>query len=233
MPISKSEDVRRAEAERKSKDLWTVFNPTNQDMDVVLNIRVSPEKWTIPANKEEIVPRYVADMYAEKMGDLIIYTKSDKKVIEENEKRLAKGFNKMDIHTEQARLESRNLKTMMGKRDQLRAILIVGLYKEYGVGDGTEAFDKEFERQNLKVDSSVDDALGTTSPDVPADPPPSTPAVEPEKPVKTEPDKPASAPQPTRAELDVKAKKLGIDTSKMKTKKEVEHAISNKVDPIK
>ena len=36
--------------------------------------------------------------------------------------------------------------------EQLRAILIVGLYKEYGVGDGTEAFDKEFERQNLKMD---------------------------------------------------------------------------------
>ena len=229
MPPSKTEDIRRAEAERKSKDLWTVFNPTNQDMEVLLNVRVSPERWTIPANKEEIVPAYVADMYADKMSDQIIYNKSDKAVIEENEKRLAKGFNKMDIHTEQARFESRNLKTMMSKRDKLRAILIVGLYKEYGVGDGTEAFDKEFQRQNLKTDSSVDSALGITSPDTPQSG---------ETPVKASqdadlPGKPEVAPQKTRAELDAEAKKLGMDTSKMKTKKEVEHAISNKVDPIK
>jgi len=156
----RSEDIVKAELERKSRDLYKVFNPTNQDFIVELNKAVSPELWTIHANTEEIVPMYVAVKYAEEMGDKIIYNKSDSAVIEENDKRLAKGFNKMDVHTEQARFESQRLKSMMSKRDKLQAVLIKGLYKEYGLPSETP---QNPDRSNFEVDSSVDTLLGVPS----------------------------------------------------------------------
>ena len=156
----RSEDIVKAELERKSRDLYKVFNPTNQDFIVELNKAVSRELWTIHANTEEIVPMYVAVKYAEEMGDKIIYDKSDSAVIEENDKRLAKGFNKMDVHTEQARFESQRLKSMMSKRDKLQAVLIKGLYKEYGLPSETP---QNPDRSNFEVDSSVDTLLGVPS----------------------------------------------------------------------
>ena len=158
----KSEDIQRAELERKKRDLWRVYNPTNQNMIVVLNKKISPEEWTIKAKTVEIVPWYVALMYRSKMKDRIAYAKSDKKVMEENERRLAQGFNPMNVHTEQFRYESRILKTMLGKVDALDKILIVGLYKEYGVGDDSvsEPEDKRQMIQDMEVEDEVSTLLG-------------------------------------------------------------------------
>ncbi len=133
----KSQDIQKAELERKSRDLYTAYNPTNTDQQVVLNAKISPEVWTIPAKSEAVVPNYVLIKYKEEMTDKIIVSKSDKMVIEENEKRQEKGFAKMDLHTEQFRFESRNLKNLMSKREKILAILDRGLYKEYGIGGDT------------------------------------------------------------------------------------------------
>jgi len=129
----KSADIQKAELERRSRDLWKVYNPTNQDFEVVLNASVSPEVWPIKAKEEAIVPYYVAQKYWDEMSDKIIINKSDKMVLEENEKRMSKGFPKMNLHTEQFQVESRNLKNLMGKRDRIVAVLNRGLYKEYGL----------------------------------------------------------------------------------------------------
>ncbi len=166
----KSADILRAELERKKRDLYTVYNPTNQDQKVLLNAAISPEIWTIKAKDEAIVPWYVAEKYFEEMSQKIITTKSDRAVIEENEKRMAKGFPKMDLHTEQFRFEGRNLKNMMGKRDQIVAILNRGLYQEYGVtGDKDANIDQKYKKETF--DPGIDlEGKATTSQDAPQSP---------------------------------------------------------------
>lgn len=133
----KARDVQKAELERRSRDLYTVYNPTNTDYQVILNAAVQPEVWTISAKDEAIVPNYVRIKYLEEMTNKIIISKSDKLVLDENEKRESKGFNRMNLHTEQANFERRNLKVLMGRREQIVKILDRGLYKEYGVSDNT------------------------------------------------------------------------------------------------
>ena len=155
----KAEDIQRAELERKKRNLYKVFNPTDQDFKVVLNKKINPEEWTIRSKKEAIVPWYVAYKYANKMSDKIIYAKSDGAVILENEKRVKKGFGAMDLHTEQFRFESKILKNMMGKKKELFKILIVGLHKEYGVGEKGEEPDEKQIALNMQTDQSVDDVL--------------------------------------------------------------------------
>jgi len=158
----KSQDIVRAELERKKRDLYKIYNPTNQDFEVVLNAAISPEVWTVPAKSDLIVPWYVAEKYRDEMADKIIYNKSDKAIIEENEKREAKGFAKMDLHTEQPRFEGRNIKNMMSKRNQIAAILVKGLHKEYGIGAETPApTDK---KENIKEFDSGDVFNETSSP---------------------------------------------------------------------
>lgn len=228
--IRKSEDIAKAEAERRSKDLYKVYNPTTQDMQVVLNARVSPEYWTIHARKEEIVPWYVAEIYSEKMYDQIVYSKTEKLTIEENEKRMDKGFPKMDYHTEQMRMESRNLKNMSAKKDQIMKILIKGLYKEYGVNDGTEAYNKEYDRQNIETESIVDEVLGlapkkTTIPTAPLSNASENGSSED---LGSENAQLNAVAQPTRRQLEEEAKALDIDTSKMRNKDEIMTAIGEK-----
>ena|SRR3990167_9324008 len=133
----KSQDILRAELERQKRNQWKIYNPTNQDFEVILNAKISPEVWTVKAKEELIVPYYVAEKYFDEMADKVIYTKSDKAVIEENEKRMGKGIDKMDLHTEQPRFENRNLKNLIGKKEQIVKILDRGLYKEYGVAGQT------------------------------------------------------------------------------------------------
>jgi len=139
----RSADIQKAELERKSRDLFKVFNPTNQPYEVILNAKISPEVWTIPAKEgdrygELTVPNYVRIKYIEEMVEKIITVKSDRAIIEENEKRQQRGFPKMDLHTEQYRFESRNLKNLMSKREQMAKILDGGLVKEYGLGGQTQ-----------------------------------------------------------------------------------------------
>ena len=158
--MKKTEDILRAERERQSRDLWKVYNPTNQDFSVVLNAKISPEVWTIHSKTEEIVPMYVMKMYFRKMSDLIIYSKTDKAIGEEKEKRMAKGFAAMNLHTEQFRFESQKLKTMMTKKDKLKLILVKGLYKEYGIGE-SQSYQKNIDRRSFATESEVDVALGS------------------------------------------------------------------------
>jgi hypothetical protein len=138
--MNKSQQLYQAERERESKDLYRVFNPTNQDIVVVFNVRISPEEWTIPAKNgdkpgESIVPNYVRIKYIEETVQRLIYMKSDELVKAENQKRLEKGFEPMDLHTTQARFESRNLKNLSAKEKDIVALLDGGLYKEFGVVD--------------------------------------------------------------------------------------------------
>lgn len=159
MATKKAEEAQRAELERKKRDLYKVFNPTNQDMKIVLNKKINPEEWTIRAKKEEIVPWYVADKFAKKMAAKIIYAKSDGAVIAENKKRIEKGFASMDLHTEQFRFESKIIKGMQVKKQNLYKILIIGLHKEYGIGEKGEEADAKQVALNMEVDQSVDDVL--------------------------------------------------------------------------
>lgn len=157
----KAAEALRAEMERRSKDSFKVYNPTNQDYQVVLNAAISPEIWTVESHGEAIVPRYVREKYFEEMVKKIITARSDKAIIEENEKRMKAGFPKLDLHTEQYRLESRNLKIMQSKEDKILKILDRGLYKEYGVEKtGTHKIDDRDARANFKIDSAVDEVLG-------------------------------------------------------------------------
>lgn len=157
-PARKTQDIIKAELERKSRDLYKVFNPTNQDFQVILNARISPEVWTIEAQSEAIVPQYVAVKYFEEMSSKIILAKSDKLVLEENDKWLEKTGRKMDLHSEQARFESRNLKNLMSRRDQVVQVLNRGLYKEYGVGENTvEVMSNKYDKRSF--DPGID--LGT------------------------------------------------------------------------
>ncbi len=164
MALKKTEDIQRAEAERRSKDLWKAYNPTNEDMEVGLNLRISPEYWTFKAKEETIVPFYVLEMYCSKMIDKIIFTKADMAVLAENEKRLGRGFNKMDVHTEQMRFESPLVKKMIGKKDQLMKILVRGLYKEYGIKDEDNGNMNRVSRESFATDPGVDSILGVSSP---------------------------------------------------------------------
>lgn len=163
----KSQDIIKAELERVSKNLWKVYNPTNQDFQVVLNAKVSPEVWTIPAKDEAIVPWYVAEKYFEEMSQKIITIKSDRAVIEENEKRRTKGFPGMDLHTEQFRFESRNLKVMMSKKEKIIEILNKGLYQEYGVDKTNQVvIDKRENKENF--DPGLDlETSGAGMPNIP------------------------------------------------------------------
>jgi|SRR3990167_2929514 len=145
----RSRDIQQAELERRKRDLYKVFNPTNQDHQVTLNAAISPEVWVIKSKEEAIVPNYVRVKYFVEMTDKIIYSKSDKAVIAENEKRMSKGFDKMNLHTEQMRFESRNLKNLMGKREKIVAVLDRGLYKEYGIGDTVTPIDKRRKREDF------------------------------------------------------------------------------------
>ncbi len=138
--MNKAHQLREAEALRVSRDLYTVLNPTQNDIMVSLNIKVSPEEWTIPgaANGkpgEAIVPNYVRIKYVEETLQKIIYIKNDELVKKENQKRADRGQDSMDLHTTQARFESRNLKNLSGKQKELVKLLDGGLYKEYGVSD--------------------------------------------------------------------------------------------------
>lgn len=164
----RSADILQAELERKKRDLYRVYNPTNQDFPVVFNAAISPEVWTIEAKQEAIVPNYVRIKYLEEMTDKIIINKSDKLVLEENEKREARGFNKMDLHTEQFRLESKNLKILMSKRDQIMKALDRGLYKEYGV----ERMDQQIDRREQRETFDPGDVLAQAGVDKPVTPPP-------------------------------------------------------------
>jgi hypothetical protein len=154
----KSADIDRAERERVSRNLWKVYNPTNQDYQVVLNAAISPEIWTIKAESEEIVPWYVAEKYREEMVQKIITDKVDKAVIARNEERLAKGFQKMDLHTEQFNYERLELKKLSGKREKIGKILIRGIYKEYGVEKGnTQEIDKRQRREEFNPGDIFDE----------------------------------------------------------------------------
>ena len=141
-PQRRAVDAQRAELERQSRDLYKVFNPTNQPFEVKLNMKINPEVWTIPEKQGDIygeltVPKYVRDKYLEEMSQRIITIKTDRLVVAENEKRQGKGFDKMNLHTEQAQFESRNLKTLMSKSDEIVNILDGGLVKEYGLSSST------------------------------------------------------------------------------------------------
>jgi len=133
----KSADILKAELERKSKDLYKVYNPTNQPFQVILNAKISPEVWTVEAKGEAVVPAYVKEKYFEEMTQRIITAKSDKAIIDENEKRESKGLEKLSLHKDQPRIEQRMLKTLFSKKDQIIKVLDRGLYKEYGLGAGT------------------------------------------------------------------------------------------------
>ena len=164
-PAQKSQDIDKAERERKKRDSYTVFNPTNQDFQVVLNAAISPEVWTIKAKEEAIVPAYVADKYFEEMSQKIITSKSDNAVIEENEKRVQKGFPKMDLYTEQPRFEGRNLKNLMGKRERIIAILNRGLYQEYGIGkQEVTQIDKRDQRKSFDPGVSIEESQPAAMP---------------------------------------------------------------------
>lgn len=171
----RSADILQAELERKKRDLYRVYNPTNQDFQVIFNAAISPEVWTIEAKQEAIVPNYVRIKYLEEMTDKIIINKSDKLVLEENEKREARGFSKMDLHTEQFRLESKNLKILMGKRDQITKVLDRGLYKEYGV----ERMDQQIDRREQREAFDPGDVFAQAEkPVAPPPPPPAQPVTE-------------------------------------------------------
>lgn len=164
----RSRDIMKAELDRKKRDLYKILNPTNQQFQIVLNAKIQPEIWTIEARGELIVPKYVRDKYLEEMSQKIITAKADKAVIAENEKRMGKGFDKMDLHTQQYQFESRQLKTMMSKRDQIVMALDGGLFKEYGVSDGTPKM--ETTREDIR---SFDPGILEETPK------PSQPAVQP------------------------------------------------------
>jgi hypothetical protein len=112
----------------------------------------------IPAKGEANVPRYVRNLYVKKMTDKIIYTKTDKAVIAENEKRMEKGFSKMDLHTEQPRMEGRLLKSLQGKREQIENILDRGVYREYGVGASNGGV-RDANRGLIDLDEEVEGIL--------------------------------------------------------------------------
>lgn len=162
----RTEDIVRAELERKSRDLYKIFNPTNQDFEVMLNIKISPEVWTVPAKEgsqygELIAPWYVADKYFEEMSQKIITAKSDRAVVDENDKREAKGLDKMDLHTAQPRFENRNLLSLTSKRDQVIKILNGGLVKEYGIGSQVP---QQADRREKVAQFDPGDVLGDNPP---------------------------------------------------------------------
>jgi len=176
----KSEDIVRAEPERKSRDLYKIFNPTNQDFEVMLNVKISPEVWTVPAKEGErygelTVPMYVAEKYFEEMSQKIITAKSDRAVIDENDKREAKGLDKMDLHTAQPRFENRNLLGLTSKRDQIVKILNGGLVKEYGLGSQAP---QQVDRREKVAQFDPGDVLGEVRPASQRGEPPVTPLKE-------------------------------------------------------
>lgn len=78
----KRSELARRELERRSNDEIKIYNPTDRDYF----IRYSGYNWKVPAQKELIVPRYIANHYIKHMTDALILQESDALVEREKKK---------------------------------------------------------------------------------------------------------------------------------------------------
>ena len=199
-----------AEMERRANDLLIVYNPLSEDYIVYWDKAHGAKRWRIPAQKDEVVPRYIARKYFFEMISKITMSKANQAVIKANEDRIKKGMAAMTKHEEQFSFEMPMLTLSEEDYKKLLAILYKGIYQEYGID--REAAEEEkvttdrrpvFDRALEKIELSGDVKNGEPKPEDKKDeepiiPPPVAPAGESENP----------PPQPIAvAPVDPKSKK--------------------------
>lgn len=89
---SQKADMIKTEMWRRSMDLCLVKNPTNQDFV----FRFDNIPYRIKANGKRRMVRYLCDSYIKKMIDYLIGEENQKRVKEENERRISHGGKALD-----------------------------------------------------------------------------------------------------------------------------------------
>ena len=161
------------EAARKANDLIRVYNPTDKDHVVKWDKRGGTKNFRVVAKEEAVLLRYLARKYVTEMFTKIITEKADKAIIEENEKRVAKGVAIMDksLRTgEQLRFEAPLYKPTSEEAKKLVAILWVGVEQEFGIDREAEADDTPSDKPVLEsAIETVAEEKGIVSADSPVD----------------------------------------------------------------
>ena len=194
--------------ERRANDLIIVYNPLSEDYLVEWDKAHGVKRWRIPAQKDEVVPRYIAKKYFLEMITKITTAKADQAVIRANGDRIKKGMAAMTKHEEQLHFELPMLQLNEEDFRKLLAVLYKGVYQEYGIdresaAEGERPADRrpDFDRALEHIELSTDAKNGETGPAAKEEEPivpPAAPADEGGKP----------PPQPTTvAPVDPKGKK--------------------------
>jgi ABC-type Fe3+-citrate transport system substrate-binding protein len=131
MADDKSIDLR--EMARKAQDRLRVLNPTDEDYNVAWDGYLH----SVPAKREAIFPRYLANKYIQEMTDKILVKAQDDAVRLENEKRKELGKEEMEKWQEQHTFEDK-YRFAHGvanpeARKQVMKSLYGGLVEEYGL----------------------------------------------------------------------------------------------------
>jgi hypothetical protein len=133
MAEEKPKSVFIQEMERRTNDLLRVYNPIEKDFVVKWDKKNGTKLFRVPAKTESVHIRYIAEKYVREMYQQIITERTDKAVIEENERRVAKGFAEMLKYKEQQPFESRFYNPTDEDAKKIISILYVGIENEFGV----------------------------------------------------------------------------------------------------
>jgi hypothetical protein len=121
------------EMERRANDLIRVYNPTDQDYVVKWDKKNGTKLFRVPKKSETVLVRYIAEKYIHEMYDILLTSKADMAVINENERRIEKGLAEMNKFNEQFRFESKFYVVSEEDARKVIATLYVGIEREFGV----------------------------------------------------------------------------------------------------
>jgi len=121
------------EMERRANDILRVFNPTDKDYVVEWDRKNGTKLFRVPAKSEASLLRYIAEKYIHEMFSRITTEKIDQSVINENKRRIDKGFPVMTRWQEQLQFEGSISNVTPDDARKIIAVLYVGLDQEYGI----------------------------------------------------------------------------------------------------
>lgn len=162
-PTKNSEAKRQVirELERRSQDILVVYNPTQNDFEVVWDQYVN----VVTAKKETNLPRYIAEKYIKEMTDALIGDENIHRVNIENDKRLKFGQKALDP-------QEREIFDLRSDNAELRKKYIGQLYRGVSREYGKDVYEtpKMKAQKLVKTDADlmaeVDLKQGVVTPDV-------------------------------------------------------------------
>lgn len=150
------------EAERRSNDLIRVYNPTEKDYVVEYDRANGTKLFRVPKKEETVLVRYIAEKYIKEMYQKLVTEKADNALLEENEKRVAKGMAELRKYDEQYRYEAPLYNLSEDEAKKLISLLYVGVEREFGI-------DQAYEEESQVYEKPVfDRALESVKSDKPA-----------------------------------------------------------------